>query len=193
VGHGFGKVLVLDDTYTTIHTVCPVFQDFTLPPGVTAECHADVHESLITDRNTMLVTAYNQTTANLTSVGGPANGYVIDSIAAEVNMTTNEVLFTWSPLAHVPVNQSHYPLLGAGRNASDAYDFFHINAIQRVGDNYLINSRHTWSTYLVNPQGEILWEINGATGGDFGPLPEGGTFVRTTRHYRLLLALFSCN
>ncbi|KAI1620310.1 ASST-domain-containing protein [Exophiala viscosa] len=124
----------------------------------------------------MLITAYNTTPADLTSVGGPKNGWVLDSIAAEVNITTGEVLFTWSPLAHLKVNQSHYPLSGAGLNQSNPYDFFHINAIELVGENYLINSRHFWSTFLVNPKGEILWEINGETGGDFGTLPEGGTF-----------------
>ena len=125
----------------------------------------------------MLITAYNTTPADLTSVGGPKNGWVLDSIAAEVNITTGEVLFTWSPLAHLQVNQSHYPLGAAGLNQSSPYDFFHINAIELVGENYLINSRHFWSTFLVNPKGEVLWEINGETGGDFGTLPEGGTFV----------------
>ncbi|KAK5312876.1 hypothetical protein LTR93_011147 [Exophiala xenobiotica] len=155
VGHGFGEVVVLDTNYTTLYSVCPEIS-FNLPPNVTADCVADIHESYITSRDTMLVTAYNTTPADLTSVGGPKNGWVLDSLAVEVNITTGEVLFSWSPLAHLPLNHSKYSLSGAGVNQS--------------------NPRHYWSTFLVNPKGEILWEINGLTGGDFGELPDGGTF-----------------
>lgn len=177
VGHGYGEVVVRDDSYNVIATVCPQFDGFTMETGVTAKCHADVHESFITPRNTMLVTAYNTTRADLSSVGGPKDGWVLDSLATEVNITTGEVLFTWSALDHVPLNNSHYSLGAQGVNQSVPYDFFHINAIELVGDNYLINSRHFWSTYLVDPQGKILWEINGLTGGDFGALPPGAAFV----------------
>ncbi|KEF56327.1 uncharacterized protein A1O9_07908 [Exophiala aquamarina CBS 119918] len=173
VGHGYGEIVVRDTSYNIIATVCPQFKNFTMETGVTAKCHSDLHESFITSRNTMLVSAYNTTRADLTSVGGPKDGWILDSIAAEVNITTGEVLFQWSPLAHLPINGSHYPLAGQGVNQSIPYDFFHINSIQLVGENYLINSRHYWTTFLVNPQGKILWEINGLDGGDFGELPEG--------------------
>ncbi|KIV81672.1 hypothetical protein PV11_03841 [Exophiala sideris] len=190
VGHGFGEVVVLDSNYTQLYTVCPKLS-FNLPPNVTANCVADIHESLITSRNTMLVTAYNTTPADLTSVGGPKNGWVLDSLAVEVNITTGEVLFSWSPLAHLQINQSNYLLSGAGLNQSNPYDFFHINSIELVGENYLINSRHLWSTFLVNPKGDILWGINGKTGGDFGTLPEGGTF--SWQHFARVQQLNSTN
>lgn len=177
VGHGYGEIIVLDNKYDLIATVCPNFDHFTMETGVTAKCHSDLHESLITSRNTMLVTAYNTTQADLTSVGGPKDGWVLDSLAAEVNITTGEVLFMWSPLAHIPINGAHYPLRGQGQNQSVPFDFFHTNSIELVGENYLINSRHLWTTYLVSPEGQILWQINGLDGGDFGKLPEGAAFV----------------
>ena len=176
VGHGFGEVRIYDTKYNLINTVCPKISIHT-PPGLNAKCVADVHESNITPRNTILVTVYNYSTADLSSIGGPKNGWVLDSMAAEVNISSGEVLFSWSPLAHLNLSDSHYPLAGSGRNDSNPYDFFHINAIQLVGDNYLINSRHFWSTFLVDPKGNIIWEINGKDGGDFGPIPEGGHFV----------------
>ncbi|KIW91154.1 uncharacterized protein Z519_08049 [Cladophialophora bantiana CBS 173.52] len=180
VGHGYGGVIVRDTSYNVIARVCPKLNHFTMETGVTAECHADLHESFITPRNTMLVTAYNTTRADLTSVGGPKDGWILDSMAVELNITTGEVLFLWSPLAHLPLNKSHFSLAGIGagqgHNQSVPWDFFHINAIELVGENYLINSRHYWSTFLVNPQGKILWEINGLDGGDFGKLPEGAAF-----------------
>lgn len=177
--HGYGKVLIYNQNYEVIHEVCPKLK-LTTPPGTSITCGADVHESYITERNTMLVTAYNITTADLSSVGGPKNGWVQDSLVVEVDIETNEVVFSWSPLAHVPINATHVPLdvnSGLGVNASTAFDYFHTNAAQSFGDYYLINSRHTWSTYLVDKKGSIVWELNGATGGDFGTIPKGGNFV----------------
>ncbi|KAJ9632968.1 hypothetical protein H2204_007536 [Knufia peltigerae] len=168
VGHGYGE------NFT--HTVCPNL-DITLPPGATARCAVDVHEALITSRDTMLFTAYNTTPFDLSSIGGPRNGWALDSLVFEVNITTGEVLFGWSPLRHLPLNSTHYPLNGAGVNASVPFDAFHVNSIQLIdGGHYLINSRHTWSTYLVDTDGKIIWEINGLDGGDFGKLPEGASF-----------------
>lgn len=177
VSHGYGAFIVLGTEYNEIARVCPTFDGFTTEPGVSAICHADPHESFITSRNTMLLTAYNTTQADLTSLGGPQDGWVSDSIVAEVDISTGEVLFIWSPLAHVPMNRTHLPLGDYGQNQSNPFDFFHVNSIQLVGENYLINARNYWSTYLVSPEGEIIWEINGGDGGDFGSLPEGGSFV----------------
>lgn len=177
VGHGYGQVFVLDSNYNVITTVCPQLEGFTVESGVPPACDADVHESYITTRNTMLVSAYNTTPADLSSVGGPTDGWVLNPLAVEVNITTGDVLWMWSPLDHVPLSESHWPLTTTGTNQSTPWDFFHLNSIQQIGDNYLINSRHYWTTWLVNPQGEIIWQINGEDGGDFGSLPEGGHFV----------------
>jgi hypothetical protein len=59
VGHGYGQVIVLDNKYEEIARLCLNFSQFTMETVVTADCHADVHESYITSRNTMLVTASN--------------------------------------------------------------------------------------------------------------------------------------
>ncbi|KIW44417.1 uncharacterized protein PV06_02888 [Exophiala oligosperma] len=174
-GHGYGKFIILDTSYNVIHTVSTNL-NITLPPGVVTKSALDLHESYITPRNTLLVSAYNTTPADLSSIGGPKNGWVLDSLAVELNITTGEVLFSWSSLDHLPLNKSKEPLGHSGSNATAPYDFFHINAIQPVGDNYLINSRHYWASFLVNPKGKVLWELNGYDGGDFGNLPEGGTF-----------------
>ncbi len=179
IGHGYGEVVILDSTYTVIHTVCPQL-NLKLPPGATARCVADVHESKITDRNTMLITAYNTTPYDLSSIGGPSKGWLLDSLALEVDIITGKVLFSWSLLAHLPLNRTLFQLSGAGTSQSTPFDPFHVNSIQLVGNNYLINVRNIWATFLVSPAGNIIWAINGLNGGDFGALPEGGNFVNTT-------------
>jgi hypothetical protein len=64
----------------------------------------------------------------------------------------------------VHLNGSHLPPGHNGQNQSNPWDFFPINAIELVVGSYLINSRHFWATYLVSPQGKIIWEINGLEG-----------------------------
>lgn len=120
---------------------------------------------------------YNTTQADLSSVGGPKDGWVLDPLAVEVDINTNEALWIWSPLAHVPINSTKYPLFYAGTNTSNPYDWFHMNSIQPYNGNVLINARQTWTSYYVNQDGDILWELEGQNGGDFGPLPEGAQFV----------------
>ncbi|KAJ5116696.1 hypothetical protein N7456_001044 [Penicillium angulare] len=172
-GRGWGEVQIYDDEYNLLKSVC-LQLNLTLPTGTTTDCDADVHESFITEDNTILLTAYNTSQADLTSLGGEKDGWVYDSIAVELDLETNEPVFIWSPLAHLNVNLTHEPFTGS--NLTDPFDWFHINSIQKWGDHYLINSRHLWRTFLVNRQGEIVWYIDGADGGDFGTLPTNGTF-----------------
>ncbi|KAJ5469223.1 hypothetical protein N7539_008841 [Penicillium diatomitis] len=184
--HGYGHIVIQNSSYDQIATVCPSF-NLTLPPGQSAPCQADVHESFITEDNTILVTAYNITSANLKDLGGPEEGWVLDPLVFEIDLTTSEILFSWSPLAHVPITDTKLPLLGAGENISNPFDFFHTNSIQLFEGNYLVNSRNTWTTYLVDRKGNILWQIDGETGGDFGGLPEGGRF--SWQHYARIARL----
>ena len=177
-GHGYGQVNILNSSYGNVTTICPQL-NLTKPPSQSSSCDADVHESYITDYGTILVTAYNITTADLTSVGGPKNGYVYDSLLVEIDLRTKDVLFVWSPLAHVPLNASHLPLGASGNSTSNAWDFFHANAIQPFEGGFVFNSRHTWTTYYIDRSGNIVWQINGQAGGDFGTLPQGGDFVST--------------
>ncbi|OOQ88727.1 hypothetical protein PEBR_11193 [Penicillium brasilianum] len=173
VGRGWGKVQIYDDQYKLIKTVCPQL-NLTMPTGTTTDCDADVHESFITEDNTILVTAYNTSQADLTSLGGSKDGWVYDSLAVEIDLATNEPVFVWSPLAHLDINTTHAEFSGSSQTAP--FDWFHINSIQKWNDHYLINSRHLWRTYLVNRQGEIIWYIDGENGGTFGSLPNNVTF-----------------
>ena len=117
-------VKVLNSRYETLHTVCPSASDLGIAaaPGKNVSCVADSHESYITERNTMLVTVYNRTQADLTPVGGPQNGWLTNSLAVEIDIETNEPLFIWNPLDHVPLNASKLSIQGSGMNSSDPYD-----------------------------------------------------------------------
>jgi len=121
---------------------------------------ADGHEFLITPWNTALILAYTTATADLTSIGGPANQTVIDGIVQEVDIKTGRVLFQWNSADHVPYSQSEQPLPAS---ASTPWDWFHINAVHLSGDgNLLIDARDTWTTYQVSLRtGRISWQLGG--------------------------------
>ncbi len=178
IGHGYGNVTFLDTSYNEILTVCPKLGLVT-PDNTQYPCEADLHESFTTDRNTIIVSAYNATQTDLTSVGGPKDGWIFDCLFFEIEPETGKIVFQWSAIEHVPVTASQQPLAGTGLNQSVPWDWFHINSIVNIGDEYLVNSRHTWTTFLLTCQGDIIWRIQGNTGGDFGPLPENGHFVST--------------
>lgn len=178
IGHGYGNVTFLDTSYNEILTVCPKLGLVT-PDDTEYLCEADLHESFTTDRDTIIVSAYNATQTDLTSVGGQNDGWIFDCLFFEIEPETGKILFQWSAIEHVPVTASQQPLAGTGVNKTVPWDYFHINSIVNIGDEYLVNSRHTWTTFLLTSQGDIIWRLQGNTGGDFGPLPENGHFVST--------------
>ena len=120
----------------------------------------DFHEFLITPWNTALILADTFGTANLTSIGGPANQKVFDGIVQEIDIRTGRVLFQWNSADHVPYRDSHNP---RPASAATPWDWFHINAVHLDTDgNLLINSRYTWTTYKVNLHtGKTIWELGG--------------------------------
>ena len=71
---------------------------------------ADGHEFLITPWNTALILAYKQSTADLTSIGGPPNQAVLDGCVQEINIHTGKVIFEWNSAEHVPYSQSEQAL-----------------------------------------------------------------------------------
>jgi hypothetical protein len=121
---------------------------------------ADGHEFLITPRNTALILAYTTATANLTSIGGPADQTVIDGIVQEINIKTGRVLFQWNSADHVPYSQSEQPLPAS---ASTPWDWFHVNAVHLARDgSLLVDARDTWTTYDVSLRtGHIRWRLGG--------------------------------
>jgi hypothetical protein len=121
---------------------------------------ADGHEFLITPWNTALILSYTTATANLTSIGGPADQTVINGVVQEIDIATGRVLFQWNSEDHVPFSQSEQPLPAS---PSTPWDWFHINAVHLDTDgNLLIDARDTWTTYKVNRfSGNIVWQLGG--------------------------------
>jgi outer membrane protein assembly factor BamB len=118
------------------------------------------HEFLITPWDTALITADTVTTANLTSIGGPADQRVIDGFVQEIDIKTGRVLFQWDSATHVPYADSY---VARPSSPSTPWDWFHINAVHLDTDgDLLVSSRNTWTIFKVDRHtGQVMWQLGG--------------------------------
>jgi len=120
----------------------------------------DGHEFLITPWNTAIVLSFTTATADLTSIGGPADQIVVNGVVQEIDIRTGRVLWQWNSADHVAYAQSEQPLPAS---ASTPWDWFHINAVHFDTDgDLLIDARNTWTAYEVDRHsGSIVWQLGG--------------------------------
>lgn len=140
LGYGYGTVHILDNTYTEIYTV-QLQDSFMTPDGQPRDSYIDLHESHITDRNTLLVTAYNVTQHDLTAVGGTPDMYMLDAKFYEIDIATNEIVHSWSALDHpdeIPLDKSKQGLGEGFGTVDNPWDTYHINAVELMDEGYMI-------------------------------------------------------
>ncbi|KAJ9620954.1 hypothetical protein H2203_007540 [Taxawa tesnikishii (nom. ined.)] len=107
------------------------------------DLQGDLHEFQITENGTALMTAYDPIQADLSSVGGASNGWIFDSVFQEVDIESGELLFQWRASDHYQVNESFASLGEKGGSIETAWDYFHINSIDKDSSgNYYISSRY---------------------------------------------------
>ncbi|KAJ7698326.1 ASST-domain-containing protein [Mycena rosella] len=154
-GAGSGTAHLLNSNYEIVKNVSAVN-----PEGT------DLHEfNIVKPANkTALVTAFLPVPLDLTSVGGLADGWYFNSIIQEIDIATGRVLFNWTSVDHIALDESYnnLTLTGEGTSASNPWDAVHINSIDKdaAGD-YLISARHTQTIYKIDKNGTIVWRLGG--------------------------------
>jgi hypothetical protein len=148
-GHGFGEYVIADNSYREIKRV-----------QAGNGYKGDHHEFLITPQDTALITIYDPVLADLSSVGGPKDGMVLDGIAQEIDIESGEVLFEWHSLDHVGLDESYRK---PPKVPKWPFDYFHINSIDVDHDsNLLISARWTFTIYKIDRKsGEVIWRLGG--------------------------------
>ncbi|KAJ7138277.1 ASST-domain-containing protein [Mycena epipterygia] len=124
--------------------------------------------------------------ADLTSVGGPADGFYANSIIQEIDIATGNVLFNWTSIDHIAFDESsnNISLTGEGTSATNPWDAVHINSIDKDSDgNYLISSRNCQTIYKIDKNGTIIWRLGGKFS-DFTPVGDGDTQFHWQHHAR---------
>jgi hypothetical protein len=122
---------------------------------------ADLHEFRITPQNTALLTAFDTIRCDLSSVGGPRDAAVTDSIFQEIDLKTHLVRREWHPLDHVALSQSYASPVSS--TTEWPFDYFHINSVDpSQSGSILISSRNTSALYDLNPtSGQVTSQIGG--------------------------------
>jgi hypothetical protein len=149
-GTGTGEAILADMSFNQIARLSAV-------GGLTP----DLHELVLTTEGTALMTSYHTEAANLSTVGGPKNGYVLASTALEVDVATGKLLWSWESLDHVPISATYQKFSGGTKQ--QPFDYFHINSIAVAPDgDLIISSRNTWCIYKVSrTTGAVTWRLNG--------------------------------
>ena len=146
LGYGRGEGAIVDHSYRERARIRPV--------GGAA---MDMHELRLTPEGTALFTCYPRLVhADLSELGGPRDGRVLESIFQEVDVRSGRLLLEWRSLEHVPVRESYRPL-------ADPFDYLHLNSIDVAPDgNLLVSGRHTWCIYkLDRASGRVIWRLGG--------------------------------
>lgn len=156
-GHGHGHVTILNQHYETVREL-------------RAGKHKmiDKHEFHVVDGKTALVQIYQPVPRNLEEwAEKPEQQWIVDAVFQELDIATGELLFEWSSLEHVSPAESVLSIngghAGSGFNSSDAWDYFHINSVDKdATGSYLISARDACAVHKINgTTGAIIWRLGG--------------------------------
>ncbi|KAF2084729.1 hypothetical protein K490DRAFT_68486 [Saccharata proteae CBS 121410] len=167
LGYARGHGMIYDNTYTAVKSIQIGEDGFDV----------DQHEfNMLDDGYSALVTAYKQIPYDLSDYNITTGvGYLMTGVFQEIEVETGNVLFNWNSLDHVPLNESVVlpngsDTSGTGLTASTAWDYFHINAIDKssYSNTYLVSARHTSTIYNLNTtDGSINWRLSYLGASDF--------------------------
>ncbi|KAH6955767.1 ASST-domain-containing protein [Ilyonectria sp. MPI-CAGE-AT-0026] len=156
-GHGYGTPILLDDHYKPIAMLESLTHRL-----------ISIHEFKIVNEKTALVEIYQPTAIDLTPYGGTGDEqWIAEGIFQEIDIATGKLIFEGHTLDWASPADSVIPLRSGraftGVNASDAWDYFHINSVDKDDEgNYLVSGRHTSTLYKINgSDGSLIWQLGG--------------------------------
>ncbi|QYJ03135.1 arylsulfotransferase family protein [Nocardioides panacisoli] len=152
-GYGEGEFVLMDQRYREIATV------------TTPETHADFHDMTLTEDGTALLISYPVVEQDLSDLGGPAEGYLRDSVVHEIDVATGREVFRWSALDNIPLSDSEAeidPDEGESGTEEAPYDPYHFNSVTEDDDALLVSARNTHAVYRVlREDGGLDWILGG--------------------------------
>ena len=146
-GFGVGQGVIADRSYREVGRV------------IAANGRSlDMHELQVTPEGTALFMCTPQSVPmDLTKLGGPSDGQVLEAVIQEVEISSGKLLMEWHSLDHIGISESYLPF-------TEPYDYLHANSIDVTDDgNLLVSARHTWTLYkLERRTGRVMWRMGGA-------------------------------
>ncbi|KAK7047116.1 hypothetical protein VNI00_006781 [Paramarasmius palmivorus] len=101
---------------------------------------------------------------DLTPYNGTSQGWILDGVVQEIDITSGKAIWTWKSSEHVDPGDCYYPVGDFGKESGgNAWDYFHTNSVEKDGfGNYLISSRHCNAVYyLAGSDGRVIWRLGG--------------------------------
>ena len=156
----------------------------------------DMHEFSITDNDTAIISIYAPVRADLTEVGGPVDGWMLDNFFQELNIETGAVIFQWQASQHIPLNATfreqnncktapRAAFAGCGYSETSSFDFYHMNSVEKDSlGNYLVSARHVFAiSYIDGRTGDVLWNLGPGHLNDFEDLSDGAATNFKWQHH----------
>ncbi len=142
---------------------------------------SDSHEFRITPEGTALITIYQRRQTDCTDLKLGRSCWIQDGLFQEIDIETNKLIFEWRATDHIRMTDVYTrPNMKDGHGASkkDAFDFFHINSVDKtdLGD-YIISARYMKAVLCISGKtGETLWSLGGKNN-DFKDLNHATDFA----------------
>ncbi|OCT53951.1 Arylsulfotransferase [Cladophialophora carrionii] len=169
--------VMLNSSYEVAHRIYPHGKGY----------KGDSHEFQITPQGTALITIYHKHKVDCTQLGLGKSCWIQDGLFQEIDIETGDLVFEWRATDHVSmldVFSSPNRKDGYGTSKKDAFDFFHLNSVDKLesGD-YIISARYMHAVVCISGKtGEILWQLGGKHN-DFRDL-NGATDFAWQHHVR---------
>jgi len=147
-GFGYGEAVFMNSAYQEVARV-----------NMAGGYDADSHEVRLTEEGTVLLIAYEPVRMDLSHLGGPASGTVVDSVIQEIDVATGAMVYEWHSVGQVALAESYLP----AAESEDMYDYFHANSVEVDDDgDLLISARHTCAVYSLDRQtASVQWRLGG--------------------------------
>ncbi|OWP04242.1 hypothetical protein B2J93_9310 [Marssonina coronariae] len=148
--------VMLNSHYEVAHRITPVGKGL----------RADSHEFRITPQGTALIVIYKKIQTDCTDLGLGPSCWVQDGWIQEIDIATGELRFEWHATDHIQMTDVFSAPSrkdGHGRSKSDAFDFFHINSVDKMpsGD-FLVSARYMHAVLCVSAAtGAVRWQLGG--------------------------------
>ncbi|KAA8896374.1 hypothetical protein TRICI_006908 [Trichomonascus ciferrii] len=171
-GVGFGTYRVMDHDFNTVAKV-----------GLQQPYMHDFHEFQMIGPHTAVFSSYHAIPFNFTDVEGATDEHkwVFENRVTEIDVDTDEVLFQWNSIDHIPVNDTKVKnaLKNDGKESRQPFDYMHLNSITKDDEgNFLICCRNLWSLYYIDgDSGKVIWSLGMSDGGSDWELEEDAQFA----------------
>ena len=110
-----------------------------------------------------LMTIYRKLPADLSELGGPSNGFVLEGSSRSSRSRPAACCSSGTASPEVGLSESLLPVPEDEGTSKLPWDYFHINSADVDSDgNILISARHTSAVYKLSKRtGKIIWRLGG--------------------------------